>query len=235
MEDADYTDLSAYEADMDQQLKAEFPAALNVQQEEHNAYVSTLFNQFVECMKKKGITEESLIAKNGHEAFGVVLGFFLEWLMMGSVSADGRVTRHTVGLRYFEVRLLKKVCMLVRQRFPNLACHVRCFSVSELKKHFRSFQRLYDHWSACVGGSKAEAAVSRALVPPAFSVDTNLLTSSVEPTAEGIRWKAVIATLADAAVGIRVLYVQNDEMLSFHSLLVCPLTLLLLLQSQYRI
>lgn len=209
-------DLSSYEADILQQQERQFPA-LNARQAEDHALVKKSFAAFLAAMAKTGKTEQSLLEAHGNEAFGHVLGYFLEFMMLGEMK-DGKVTRYSVGLRYFEIFILKQTCLLIREKFPSFSCYSEGYTLKSLRDCYEKFKNVHDHWCACVGGgSKAEAAVARLSIPPAFAPDSRRLMSSTEPTARGIRLEAAIAVLADTGLSVDTLYVAVCVCLSTSS------------------
>jgi hypothetical protein len=190
-------ELSSYEEDMKAQKGGVYPAK-NHRQEEDDQHLANLFQQFQSDHKE--LNEEWLLKKYGDEAFGYLLAAMLKWFMRGRVS-KGKVVRNSVSLNYFETVQLRKIYLLAQKEFPGLHQDLKSCSVAEVRRRYLAFNEQYEFWSRCVGGSKAECVSTH----PAFWVDSIRLIESAEPTAIGIRWKAVISVLAYEGIGIDVL------------------------------
>lgn len=168
---------------MEKQKNGAYPSKKPRQMEDDEHY-EKLFEQFVD-QHRNAFSVQKLLEEHKSEAFGVFMSAVMCWIVQ---AAPNKMTLNTV-----ESVVLAKMCKIARKTFPDLSCEgLEGYSIGDMTRRFAVFKKMHDQLGRVHGASKSKVDSTR----PAFRVDSEYLMSSVEPTAIGVCWSAVIAVLS---------------------------------------
>lgn len=127
-----------------------------------------------------GSDEDKWIGQHHHDAHGAMLGAFWHWCVKD---------QQVVTMNTLETADSKKASMAIRKFFPNF--EKQSHAIKELLETSPAFETEYMHLASSQGGSQANVAFKT----PMFHEDVKLHMDSTEPSARGIRMKAVLAVV----------------------------------------